>query len=151
MKRMLGYLKIQEVTFLKEDLRRLREEQGFTIVELALLIVILGILFLLALPKFIDLQDEARLAAEEGVVGAIRSGISIYYADQCSQGSCEYPDELDGAASSLCTQSNPCFDEVLQQGGVRDGSWSKIDSLSYASPSGQTYVYDNATGKFEVP
>lgn len=58
------------------------QQRGFTLIELVVVIVILGILAATALPKFVDLTGSAETAAVQGVAGGIASGTSVNYAQR---------------------------------------------------------------------
>ena len=59
---------------------------GFTLIELVIVIVILGILAAAALPRFSDLSTDARVATINGLAGGIRSAAAITHGTQLAQG-----------------------------------------------------------------
>lgn len=64
----------------------MRNEKGFTLIEVIVVIVVLGILSAIAIPKFIDLQVDAREAAFEGLFGAVQGASSLAHAQALVDG-----------------------------------------------------------------
>lgn len=58
----------------------MKSSQGFTLIELIVVIVILGILAATALPKFVDMGSDARISVMQGVEGSMKSANAIIFA-----------------------------------------------------------------------
>ncbi len=61
-------------------------QSGFTLIELVIVIVILGILAAVAIPKFISLQREARIAVVDSYYSTVRSGANLVFAKMAAAG-----------------------------------------------------------------
>src|SRR5579864_7799930 len=85
-------------------------QAGFTLIELVIVIVILGILAVMAIPKFINLSTDAQTAATNGVAAALSSGNAINYAARSENAT-------NGAAVTNCTNVST----TLQSGTLPTG------------------------------
>ncbi|KJF81127.1 type II secretion system protein [Photobacterium angustum] len=78
----------------------MKRQDGFTLIELVVVIVILGILAVTAAPKFMNLQNDARKASLEGLKGSIQGAAGIVYGKAAING-LEASDAADAEVSGI--------------------------------------------------
>jgi len=61
-------------------LRKMRNEKGFTLIEIIAVLVILGILAAAAVPRYVSLQEEARASAAQAAIAEVKAQANQYYA-----------------------------------------------------------------------
>ena len=84
-----------------------KQQQGFTLVELVVVIVVLGILAAFAIPKYVTYTKEARTAALNGLAGALRSSVGLVQSRYIATGASASPVTLaDGTTVAVTTGAN---------------------------------------------
>ena len=112
-----------------------RQQAGFTLVELIVVIVILGILAATALPKFINVTNQARSAAVDGIAGALTSAVGVVQAKYYASG---------GTGTSVTMADGTTVVTVNATTGIPIGTSAGIGN-ALGSTNGVTIDYTTAT------
>jgi MSHA pilin protein MshA len=80
-------------------MRKINKQAGFTLIELIMVIVILGVLSAFALPRFADLGGQARAATINGVAGSMKAASNIAHAQWLAEG--------DSGSNSVTLEGTP--------------------------------------------
>lgn len=86
-------------------------ESGFTLIEILMVILLVAILAGIAIPQFIDFQTEARNAATQASVGALRTAISNQKAQmiiRCAASPSSWPPAANINANNITNANTPC-------------------------------------------
>ena len=118
---------------------KMNNNKGFTLIELIMVIVILGILAAVAVPKFFDLTAQAQIKNKKSIVGNIKSGLQLFSANKIvTTGVKVYPKAPMKLSSIL--------DEIPEDWDIKAGA-AGTDTIVYHQADGdwKAYVYKTTT------
>ncbi|NNN48861.1 MULTISPECIES: prepilin-type N-terminal cleavage/methylation domain-containing protein [Vibrio] len=131
----------------------MKRQNGFTLIELVVVIVILGILAVTAAPRFLNLQDDARNATLEGLSGSIQGAAGIVYGKSAIEGE----EALSSASVTLSGQTiNTAFGyplatdadiSAIVTGIGTNADFRFIKVVSGAAPAEATFGIPNYTSQ----
>jgi len=124
---------------------------AFTMIELIFVIVVIGILSAIAIPKLAASRDDAILVKGKSQVAAIRSGIAMQKNKRLLEGSTPFiPKTLDKNTSPTTLFHDGDYGNILEYGltiGNKDGQWSRISQS--ATSSKYNFHIENTTVQFD--
>jgi general secretion pathway protein G len=135
------------------------KKTAFTMIELVFIIVVLGILAAIAVPKFGATRDDAVVAKGRSEVSSIRAAIESERQRRVIKGDYSYPAHLDDAAKN--TEHEELFDGTSNAAILKypiyskskSGNWMKSDTDKYKyyikNDTTVTFDYDSASGSFD--
>lgn len=130
-------------------------QQGFTLIELIVVIVILGIMSAVAVPQFVNLQSDARASVMAGVEGSVRSAATLVYSKSLINGSESGTSTVSVNGTSVATENGypttASIGLVVDLTGTNGDVTEAAGTFTYTGQAGCTVVYADSLGAGQAP
>lgn len=127
------------------SLRASRARRAFTFIEVMVVVVIIGILAAMVVPRFANAQSDAKLSAMKATLGDMRGAIANFYANSIIAGSPAYPTQAQ--LEALFTSGDVPRNPINGKSGIE--IVSDIDDaekrVTTSTTAGWRYFYDNSS------
>ncbi|GIU17631.1 prepilin-type N-terminal cleavage/methylation domain-containing protein [Shewanella sp. MBTL60-007] len=132
-------------------------KRGFTLIEMVVVIIVLGVIAIVALPKFVDLKTDSKIATLDGIAGAMASGLDLVHSKAVIKGQAKGAGNIVHAGVTIplyngypAVDGTDSFDELNRQ--VR--AWLDIDSVSLTTiqqdPNAAPFFIDKSTANNHI-
>ncbi|MCG9730160.1 prepilin-type N-terminal cleavage/methylation domain-containing protein [Shewanella sp. Isolate13] len=132
-------------------------KRGFTLIEMVVVIIVLGVIAIVALPKFVVLKTDSKIATLDGIAAAMESGLDLVHSKAVIEGQAKGAGNIVHAGVTIplyngypAVDGTDSFDELNRQ--VK--AWLNIDSVSLTTiqqdPDAAPFFIDKSTANNHI-